>query len=212
MAAASKHECALKYHMFTNPELLKMAFGLRWSLIVAVMLFSTTQALFKEQAGKYDWLKQNIGFVDIAKLDESRAFVATNDGVVGALNVKDGSILWRAVLDEKDSIRGLDVSGDVLLTVSSTSHVRAFGNLGQQLWELSLLEEQKCRGLPAVAVAQAGGKDVGLIACGETLRSVNISTGRRLWESILPAGEAQSVAIYVNPEGGKVSLAMIDAS
>lgn len=72
--------------------------------------FVSTAAIFEEQAGEYDWHRQQIGRITIAQFaarSRSRAFVATEAAVVAALDLRDGSVIWRQVLEESEHIQQL---------------------------------------------------------------------------------------------------------
>lgn len=60
-------------------------------LITLLLMASPTTALFKEQAGKYDWLKQNVGEVTVARFDSDLAYVASREGAIAALRTADGA-------------------------------------------------------------------------------------------------------------------------
>lgn len=192
-----------------------MAFGPRVQLITLVMMalvISSALALFPEQAGKYDWFKNNIGFVNTAAIDDSRVYVSSKEGGIAALDAKDGSVVWRVVLDEGEQVQTLEVARDIALTLSSTSHVRAFSSEGRQLWEAALQDGDGCSGRAAAVAGVFSGKGIAIIACGETLQAKQMASGKRLWSVKLPAGNAKAVALHLHGETGKGTVAMLDAS
>ena len=55
--------------------------------ILFFVLISVCKALFEEQAGEYDWLKENIGIIsDSINLNE-KTYVITEKGVIACLTV-----------------------------------------------------------------------------------------------------------------------------
>lgn len=78
--------------------------------VILTFLCHSTLGIFEEQAGQYDWHRSQIGKVILAKFafrGRSRAFVATDAGVLAALDLKDGAIIWRQVLEEDELITHL---------------------------------------------------------------------------------------------------------
>ena len=78
--------------------------------VAALCIFSSVHAIFEEQAGQYDWHRTQIGKVTSAKFafrSRSRVYVTTDAGVVAALDLRDGSVIWRQVLEEDEPIEQL---------------------------------------------------------------------------------------------------------
>ena len=76
-------------------------------VVAGLCLCSQVQGIYEEQAGQYDWHNSQIGKVTNAKFafrSKSRAFVSTEAGVVAALDLRDGSVLWRQVLEQSEQI------------------------------------------------------------------------------------------------------------
>ena len=67
-------------------------------LILAAIAASTVGVF--SQSTKHHWLNTNVGdIVDARISDGGRSYlVATHQGVVGSLNAKNGSIIWRDAL------------------------------------------------------------------------------------------------------------------
>eukprot|EP00668_Euglena_longa_P015748 GGOE01019889.1.p1 GENE.GGOE01019889.1~~GGOE01019889.1.p1 ORF type:complete len:1012 (+),score=325.31 GGOE01019889.1:17-3052(+) len=89
-------------------------------------------ALFEDEAGKYDWYKEKIGAVTQAvfpaspRLVKKRlVFVATEEGVVAALNLQTGNVAWRKVLARGEAIRAIRLYDRTLLFVSGDRHLHA---------------------------------------------------------------------------------------
>lgn len=84
-------------------------------LVSALLLClpGTVHSLYEEQAGQYDWHLRLLGRASkavFAPRGRPRVYVATEEGVLASLNARDGSIVWRQVLPEGDSLLQLAVS------------------------------------------------------------------------------------------------------
>lgn len=103
-----------------------------------------THALYEDQAGSFDWHQQLVGPVTTASLHPSkpRAFVGTSRSVVGSLNLRDGSIAWRRLLEDGDQLDTLLLLDRPALVVSVSGGgrvVRAWDqNEGGMRWEALL--------------------------------------------------------------------------
>ncbi|KAK9816030.1 hypothetical protein WJX74_010737, partial [Apatococcus lobatus] len=81
--------------------------------LVGLVLFLhwiQVQAIFEDQAGQNDWYQQHIGgvsFAEFAFRSRERVFLATEANVVSSLDLRDGSIAWRQVLVESDTVKAL---------------------------------------------------------------------------------------------------------
>lgn len=69
-------------------------------LLLGLLLAPLTLALYEDQASTFDWWKPFVGPVNSAAFHKHkpRLYVGTQEGVVGALNLRDGSIAWRRKL------------------------------------------------------------------------------------------------------------------
>jgi hypothetical protein len=82
-------------------------------IVLCVMLCTSVLALTESEAGHNDWYRANIG--RLRQLHPpSKAFkgllVSSEQGVLAALDPRDGSIIWRQVLPENYPILSSDVS------------------------------------------------------------------------------------------------------
>lgn len=99
------------------------------SVFVLVGTFICTSCLYEDQIGKFDWRQSYVGKLKFAYLDTTstvkKVFVATEENVVAALNLKSGHILWRHVLEkgEQGEIQFMDGDSDVIVTVSGKNFV-----------------------------------------------------------------------------------------
>lgn len=87
-------------------------------LIFLSILIYESQALYEDQVGKFDWKKSYVGRIKYSHISEkpSRVYVATENNVVAALSIYDGSIIWRRVLENGDYgvIHALSVGSEVV--------------------------------------------------------------------------------------------------
>eukprot|EP00983_Pelagomonas_calceolata_P099204 1158433-Pelagomonas_calceolata.AAC.7 len=96
--------------------------------------------LYADQAGTFDWYKAYVGHVRSASFHgiKPRVFVGTEQGVVGALNLRDGSIQWRSMLGQAPQeglLATLLESKRAFLTLSM-GMLRAWDHQrGGMLWE-----------------------------------------------------------------------------
>lgn len=88
-----------------------MAFAPSASALITLLLLGSaawlTQAMYEEQAGKYDWKLEQIGKVSKAQFafrGRSRVFVATEAAVVAALDLKNGEVAWRQILSPTETV------------------------------------------------------------------------------------------------------------
>ena len=155
-------------------------------ILLLVMTFSSpVSALYKDQAGKYDWHKQNIGDVKLARFVDNKIIVASKNSVIASLGGGDGSIAWRVVLDNDEQITALEATADVAVALTSSSYVRAFGPQGQMLWELwlpSMSHDDEtsagCSGQAKISlVTDAAGKDKLLVFCDNKVVGYTLKTG-----------------------------------
>lgn len=84
-------------------------------------------ALFEDQAGTFDWYKPYIGHVTSAAFHRTkpRLYVSSQQGVAGVLNLRDGSIGFRHMLDPGAGAQSLLLDTPavfVTLTASGALH------------------------------------------------------------------------------------------
>ncbi|CAH1407951.1 unnamed protein product [Nezara viridula] len=101
-----------------NVKIIIMNFCVR--LIFFSILIYGSQALYEDQVGKFDWKKSYVGRVKYSHTslngrDSSNLYVVTENNVVAALSLHDGSIKWRRVLElgEYGVIHALSVGNEV---------------------------------------------------------------------------------------------------
>ncbi|KAJ6568389.1 DUF1620-domain-containing protein [Mycena vulgaris] len=107
-------------------------------LLFALLLCSPLSlAIHESDVGVIDWHKRLIGVPLAAPTvhhaekngtTQSVLLVPTASNVLAALNITDGSIVWRYLFDAADDIASLDVDGDVVVALSGhgASMLRSF--------------------------------------------------------------------------------------
>jgi len=171
---------------------------------VLMTFFSSVSAIFKEQAGKYDWHKQNVGDVEFARFVNQNIVVASKNGVIASLRDGDGSVAWRVVLDSAEQITALEATEDVAVVLSDLLYVRAFGPFGQMLWELYLpamtTEDGNSKGgcfsgqANLKLVTDTAGKDKILVSCDNTFTGYTLKSGSSCSTEGTPSKTSSTVA------------------
>lgn len=73
-------------------------------ILLACLSITSCLALYEDQQGTYDWYRAFMGHISSASFHslKPRLFVGSQQsGIVGALNLRDGSILWRNQLPQQ---------------------------------------------------------------------------------------------------------------
>ena len=178
------------------------------ALLLFLMTLSSVAALYEEQAGKYDWIKQHVGDVKIARFGGENIFIASKIGAIAALNNSDGSLTWRVVLDQDQEVTALEMNEEVVFAVTATAHLRAFNaKNGQLMWESWIADETgafPCRAGIAVAQQQL------IVACDGFVASYDANSGRRSWKTALavPGEGAPSVSSVFVRRDKKATIAI----
>lgn len=127
-------------------------------LAVGSALSVCTSALYEDQAGGVDWHQQHVGPISSAALHKlkPRLFVATTRGVVASLNLRDGSIAWRKLLDDgADSTLLLEHAPLLLSASASSCKLRAWDQIeGGLQWESALSGQQQQQRRPSLTLLQ----------------------------------------------------------
>lgn len=95
-----------------------------------------TEALYEDQAGTFDWYKAQVGPITSVHLgSKPRVFIGTSENVIGSLNLRDGSIAWRKLID--GPLVGDALIDDTSLFISyAGGKIRAFDQTeGGMRWE-----------------------------------------------------------------------------
>ncbi|KAJ9575487.1 hypothetical protein L9F63_007645 [Diploptera punctata] len=110
---------------------------IKYSVITVIFFSFLTQSLclYEDQIGKFDWRQTYVGKLKFASFDTTstvkKVFVATEENVVAALNLKSGQIIWRHVLEkaEQGQIQFMNTDEEDIITVSGKNTVVA------RLWD-----------------------------------------------------------------------------
>lgn len=139
----------------------------RWCLAAALLWACAAPcalALFEDQAGTFDWYRAFMGHVRSAAFHPSkpRLYLSTEQGVVGSLSLRDGSIAWRQRLQDVPHAALLE--GKAFLTLGG-SMLRAWDHQrGSLLWEKQLSSQHR----PSMALLPgAGPARVAVVAGGQ---------------------------------------------
>lgn len=111
-----------------------------------VIVFQQCYALYEDQVGKFDWKKTFIGKVLYSTVDldpkSQRLFVATENNVVAAINIRGGKLLWRHLLENDDlgKIHLLFASNEIITVSGDGPYLMRGWNPtnGVQMFEWSL--------------------------------------------------------------------------
>lgn len=123
---------------------------------------SLAYGMFEDQAGSFDWYKQQIGLVERAAFHsvKPRVCVSTQQSAIGCLNLRDGSPAWRKLIDSP-AAAFVSVEYHSMAVTVAGGVVRAFDFEGYLKWE-QRLSTQASPDTPAIAVAlpqaEASGK------------------------------------------------------
>ncbi len=175
-------------------------------------------ALSRAEAGKIDWHVPRIGVphtsndsatpylaprfhriikpeADIKDKAQTAIFVATESNVVGALNPRNGAIVWRQILEEHDQVLLHKQFGEVAVAISGNggANVRMYHAFaGHLIWESAqhnirdgLLPEP---GFPATDIVFLASQlkadtppDVVMLSNARTVRRLDGKYGKEVW-------------------------------
>ncbi|KAK4877332.1 hypothetical protein RN001_009838 [Aquatica leii] len=116
--------------------------------LIVASFFNVSFSLYEDQIGKFDWKLNFVGNVKYGSIDSSkRLIVATEENVLASLNLKNGQIHWRQILETAPNQIVLLYVDREIITVSGgkgTWYVRGWDlNVGSLLWEWSFYMENK---------------------------------------------------------------------
>ncbi|CAI2722726.1 unnamed protein product [Schistosoma spindalis] len=103
----------------------------------------SVNAIYEDQVDVLDWNQKFVGKVKYSKLKfdgttPKNYFVGSELNVISSINLKDGSIVWRQVLDEDGELTGFELCGNKLFSLSSKhgTKLRVWDiKFGGVLWE-----------------------------------------------------------------------------
>lgn len=144
----------------------------RQALLVCalVLLLRGSSALYEDQAGSYDWYKPYLGPIATAAFHKTkpRVYIASEQGVVGALNLKDGSIAFR------HQPAGASTAQSQLVEGSAAAFVTAVGSVvhawdhsdGSLKWSAELPGKRVAAHQPVLRVTKGSEAVVAVLGAG----------------------------------------------
>lgn len=87
-----------------------------YTIQLLIFIIHFTSGLYEDQIGKFDWKRSFIGKVKYAKFDVKRLIVVTEENVLASLNIKNGNILWRQLLENSNTkeVKYLHLGKDII--------------------------------------------------------------------------------------------------
>ncbi|XP_018647688.1 hypothetical protein Smp_003340 [Schistosoma mansoni] len=156
------------------------------SLWLLASLALSVNAIYEDQVDVLDWNQKFVGKVKYSKLKfdgtiPKNYFVGSELNVISSINLKDGSIVWRQVLDEDGELTGFELCGNKLFSLSSKhgTKLRAWDiKFGGVLWEALIDSSESSSGdiwcdenSGILVVAYDKGVDAYRLQTGEKLSS-----------------------------------------
>lgn len=186
-------------------------------LLFAVVLVACgvgSLALYEDQVGEHDWLKQHVGALSTVVSVGKRAFVGTQSAVVACLNVRTGSTVWRQVLPVGDVVEQMLLRKRRLVTVSSCGrNVRLwYAPTGELVWDTVLpveVDGTSCTPASATLIDGADGTTLAAVATQSHVFVINVADGRVVWSWATGAACA-STAVAAGAAPGAVTVACGD--
>ncbi|SJX66216.1 related to EMC1-member of a transmembrane complex required for efficient folding of proteins in the ER [Sporisorium reilianum f. sp. reilianum] len=195
------------------------AFALLASLLALLLGAHSASALSKAEAGKIDWHVPRMGVphssndsatpylsprfhriikpdADIKDKAQTAVFVATESNTVGALNPRNGAIVWRQILAQHDQLLLHKQFGEVALAISGNggANVRLYHAFtGFLIWESAqhsirdgLLPEPGFPATDAVFLTDKAKADVPpdvvVLSNARTVRRLDGAFGAQVWK------------------------------
>lgn len=88
-----------------------------FGVITFFINFLSTQSIYEEQFGEFDWKIENIGFLEHTVYHSKKFYVSTTDGVIACINPSTGVSDWRVVLPEGEAVLQMVVGAGQLFTL-----------------------------------------------------------------------------------------------
>ncbi|EGO03055.1 hypothetical protein SERLA73DRAFT_103134 [Serpula lacrymans var. lacrymans S7.3] len=175
--------------------------------LVTSLCATLSWALHESDVGVVDWHKKLIGVPLYHSLQTAPVFyqdivyTATGNNVLAALNATDGSIVWRSIFEPEDPISAFGVHSNTIVSLSGPggATLREFDLFkGHLLLEKRLhdpllghLWEPSNLGTSIISTGASSSSDsssstILALTNGDTLTSINSSTGETHWEWTSP--------------------------
>ncbi|KRX26511.1 ER membrane protein complex subunit 1 [Trichinella nelsoni] len=151
-------------------------------LLGCILLMPSIDALYEDQAGKFDWRKQLLGYPVILKVQHHRRshspecmFIYSDQNALGRIDVKS---VWRLVFEagSRGTVNYLHISRNGLFSVRSN------GTLMEKFDSANgaLLREAELQNLPCELIDIRESSDTVFILACDKLHAFNLE-GKQLW-------------------------------
>ncbi|THD20530.1 ER membrane protein complex subunit 1 [Fasciola hepatica] len=179
--------------------------------VLSLLLFlSFTHALFEDQIGILDWRQQYVGDVNffIPEYKAKYLFLGSVENVVAAVSNKDGSIVWRQVMESGGTLKELKLCADFLISLSrkNAAVLRAWNPLsGSIIWEKSLSENHS-----SSATFRCFNQNSLIANDGSNLHLIRASDGKVIWTTAVAYKHLpESVNIEVLDTSDRLGIALV---
>jgi hypothetical protein len=143
-------------------------------------------AIYDEQAGEFDWLKENIGIIEHSVTGtlkyHDKLFVSTSNSVISSIGKNNGISDWRNVLPKNIIIKDIVVSTKRLFIITkhnNISNVKALSlDKGYILWETSITSNDN----DITDILIETSKQGLTILSGNAIHFLDMTTGTMLWK------------------------------
>ncbi|KAI7900808.1 uncharacterized protein BX663DRAFT_562854 [Cokeromyces recurvatus] len=188
--------------------------GLNLILLGLLYIIIPVIAIYENEAGTYDWHHKWVGHPREAfKIDDNHIAVYSEQNVIAALEINNGAIEWRQVLEnELDHVVASEAG---IFTVSSNPERAQFWNKtnGQLMWEYTLPKEEYFGSTSPVilndgqvAVFVGRTKLIKLSNNGEEVWHWTRKTNPdQIWERLKLIHRGNSIYIIVEPDDNEES-------
>ncbi|KAF9241301.1 hypothetical protein BU15DRAFT_87236 [Melanogaster broomeanus] len=197
-----------------------------WSLLSSSLFSLCAWALHESEVGIVDWHTKLIGVplyhsqLTAPVFHDDLVLTATSNNMLAALNVTDGSIVWRSIYDFGDPILGFRVHDDSISSLSGPggSTLRTYDiSTGHLLFEKRLhspVDGKRNEPLNlGIASAHFGGHDgdpaMVLLTNADTARRIDTRTGEVVWEWRAPDQGSLVVYSHIYPDPSTSTLYLV---
>lgn len=155
-------------------------------IFVLLLKLNNIEAIFEEQSGEFDWLKENIGNIEHSVTGTSKyhdkLFVSTSNSVITSIGKNNGISDWRNVLPKNTIIKDIVVSTKSLFLITKNNNVSTCKALsldaGYILWETAITSNDNDITDIVIETSKQGLS----ILSGNSIHFLEMSTGVMLWK------------------------------
>ena len=153
-------------------------------VVLLCMRAPEVRAIYEEQGGEIDWVRQNIGSITRSKSANNLLYAVTDKSVVACLHEITGTVKWRvrSTSSGEQLFHDLFIGPAALYTVSSSKEgsggvfARAWSlEEGYLLWETKLTDVRNAHSVVDVSFSSSNGNVV--VMCNSNLYKIAISNG-----------------------------------